>query len=232
MKHAKILLVDDVKVFIEFERPFFERAGCVILTAASGPDALRIVREELPHIVLLDYEMPGMNGDEVCLRIKQDPATSHIPVLIVTSHREKSVAEKCLKAGCTDVITKPVAGKELLSRVVKLLEIPYRVHMRTRVSIEVSLGVGADSVAILGYSENISEGGMLVETLEPIEAGSRTRLSFVIPPGMARVSTSAEVIRSTHTRATGMFTIALRFEAGDTAFDGAVRSFVEQEVGR
>src|SRR4030095_12310138 len=140
MKSAKILLVDDVKVFLEFERPFFERAGCVILTASSGPEALRIVREEIPHIVLLDYEMPGMNGDEVCQRIRQDPATRHIPVLNVTSHKTDEVAARCHKAGCTEVITKPVSGKDLLSRVVNLLEIPYRVHMRTRVSMEVSLG--------------------------------------------------------------------------------------------
>ena len=210
MKTAKILLVDDVKVFIEFERPFFERAGCLILTASSGPDALRIVQEQVPHIVLLDYEMPGMNGDEVCQRIKQDPATSHIPVLIVTSHRSREIADRCLRAGCTDVITKPVAGRELLSRVVKLLEIPYRVHMRTRVSIEVALGVGADTHAILGYSENISEGGILVETLEPIEPGSKTRLSFNMPSTKARLSTMAEVIRSTHSRAIGMFVTALK----------------------
>ena len=232
MKTAKILLVDDVKVFIEFERPFFERAGCVILTAASGPDALRIVRDELPHIVLLDYEMPGMNGDEVCHRIKQDPATSHIPVLIVTSHHQPDVTARCMRAGCTDVITKPVAGRELLSRVVKLLEIPYRVHMRTRVSMEVSLGLGADTVAVLGYSENVSEGGMLVETIEPPDTGSKVRLSFAIPHTKARIATTAEVIRSTHSRASGMFTIALRFEPGDTVFSEAVRSFVEQEVGR
>ena len=100
MTTAKVLLVDDVRVFLEFERPFFERSGCEILTATSGTEALRIVKEQKPHIVLLDYEMPGMNGDEVCRRIKDDISTRHIPVLIVTSHKEPSVLDKCRSAGC------------------------------------------------------------------------------------------------------------------------------------
>src|SRR5262245_21398779 len=78
MSAVKVLLVDDVRLFIEFERLFFERAGCSILTASSGEDALRMVREDKPHIVLLDYEMPGMMGDEVCRRIKESEATRHV----------------------------------------------------------------------------------------------------------------------------------------------------------
>jgi CheY-like chemotaxis protein len=232
MTTARILLVDDVRIFIEFERPFFERAGCVILTAATGPEALRVAREESPHIVLLDYEMPGMNGDEVCRKIKEDPATRHIPVLIVTSHREPDVMERCRNAGCTDFVTKPVTGKELLEKVVKILQIPYRVHLRTRVSMEVSVGMGSEAVSILGYSEDISEGGMRIESLEPVETGARVRIAFAIPSSGTRVSTPAVVVRVSHIRSLGMFAVALRFEGSDPAFREAVRSFVGQEVGR
>ena len=232
MTTAKILLVDDVKVFLEFERPFFERSGCEILTASSGAEALRLVKEQKPHIVLLDYEMPFMNGDEVCRKIKEDVSTRHIPVLIVTSHSEPAVLEKCRKAGCTDLVTKPVTGRELLEKVVRILQMPYRVHMRTRVSIEVALGIAGDAVSVLGYSSDLSEGGLMVETIDPIELGVKAAVVFTLPGSERVIRTTAEVIRVTHLRSQGMFGIALRFTSDDPEFKKSIETFVAQEVGR
>jgi len=232
MTTAKVLLVDDVRVFLEFERPFFERSGCEILTATSGTEALRLVKEQKPHIVLLDYEMPGMNGDEVCRRIKEDPATRHIPVLIVTSHKEPSVLEKCRRAGCTDFVVKPVTGRDLLEKVVKLLQIPYRVHVRTRVNIEVSMGVTGEAVSVLGYSSDLSEGGMMVETVEPIDTGAKVGVVFKLSGLNEEIRATAEVVRVTLLRSQGMFGVALRFKEGDEALRTIIRSFVEQEVAR
>lgn len=231
MTTAKVLLVDDVRVFIEFERPFFERAGCSILTATSGPEALRLVREEKPHIVLLDYEMPGMAGDEVCRRIRQDETTRHIPVLIVSTHAGPDVVERCQRAGCTDFLSKPVTGRQLLEKVVRILQIPYRVHLRTRVHLEVTLGVSGDAITVLGYSEDISEGGMLAETLEPLETASQVRLEFTLP-STGRLITTAEVVRVAAVRSRGMYAVALRFLDRSARFRETIRAFVEQEVGR
>ncbi len=230
MSAAKILLVDDVRVFLEFERPFFERAGCEVLTASSGSDALRMVRAENPHIVLLDYEMPDMNGDEVCRKIKEDPARRHIPVLMITSHGGADVAERCRRAGCTDVIVKPISGRDLLDRVVRILQIPYRVHLRTRVVMEVAIGVSGDAIAVLGYSENVSEGGMLVETPEPLEAGAAARLDFALPPSARRIRTPARVIRIAGPNSRGLFSAALSFEAPEPVVREALRAFVSQEA--
>ena len=232
MATAKILLVDDVKVFLEFERPFFERAGCSIITARSGPEALRLVREERPNVVLLDYEMPGMNGDEVCRQIKEDSLTQHIPVLIVTSHPTPEISERCQRAGCTDFIAKPVTGKDLLQKVVQILQMPYRVHLRSRVSMEVSLGVPGESVAVIGYSENVSEGGMLVETPEPIEDGQQVKVSFSLPDSGDLLSAVSDVIRVTHLRAQGMFSVALRFAPGESTVRESIRAFVDRELAR
>jgi uncharacterized protein (TIGR02266 family) len=232
MSSVKVLLVDDVRLFIEFERPFFERAGCSILTATSGDDALRIVREEKPHIVLLDYEMPGMNGDEVCRRIKESEATKHIPVLIVTANRTREIQTRCVRAGCTDFVTKPVSGRELLDKVVKILEIPYRVHLRTRVSMEVALGVGGESIALTGYSEDISEGGIYVETLEPVEAGAPVRIVFTLPGQARPVEVAAEVVRVSRLKDGGRYGVGLRFLEPDVALTDRVKKFVMQEVGR
>jgi|SRR5882724_12640869 len=232
MSAIKVLLVDDVRLFIEFERPFFERAGCSILTSTSGDEALRIVHEEKPHIVLLDYEMPGMNGDVVCRRIKEDESTKHIPVLIVTANRTREVQERCLKAGCTDFVTKPVSGRELLDKVVKILQIPYRVHLRTRVSMDVAIGVGADSMTLSGYSEDISEGGIYVETLEPVEAGASVRVTFSLPGEKTPIVLASQVVRVTRLKDRGRYGVGLRFVAPEAGITDRVKRFVIQEVGR
>ena len=232
MTTAKVLLVDDVRVFLEFERPFFERSGCEILTATSGTEALRLVKEQKPHIVLLDYEMPGMNGDEVCRRIKEDDATRHIPVLIVTSHKEPSVLEKCRKAGCTDFVVKPITGRDLLEKVIKILQIPYRVHMRTRVNLEVAMGLNSEAVSVLGYSSDLSEGGMMVETVEPVEAGTKVGISFKLQGSDREVRIAGEVLRVTVLRSQGMFGVALKFNEADPDVRAALRTFVEREVAR
>jgi len=232
MSSIKVLLVDDVRLFIEFERPFFERAGCTILTATSGDDALRIVREEKPHIILLDYEMPGMNGDEVCRRVKENEATKHIPVLIVTASRTREIQDRCVKAGCTDFVTKPVSGRELLDKVVKILEIPYRVHLRTRVSMEVSLGVAGESVSHTGYSEDISEGGLYLEALEPVDLGTVVRIQFMLPGHKKPIEGSAEVVRVARLKDRDRYGIGLRFVGPDPGTTDRVKKFVMQEVGR
>jgi uncharacterized protein (TIGR02266 family) len=227
----KVLLVDDVRLFIDFERSFFERAGCTILTAPSGEEALRIAREEKPHIVLLDYEMPGMMGDEVCRRLKEDELTRHMPILIVTSHRTPHIRERCLKSGCTDFLTKPVSGRELLDKVVRILEIPYRVHLRTQVSMEVKMGVAGEGSRLIGYSEDVSEGGMLVETLEPLESGTSVKIAFTLPGQDDAFAGEAEVVRVTRSREAGRYAVALRFHSLDAARLEQIRGYVMQEVG-
>ncbi len=231
MSSVKVLLVDDVRLFLEFERSFFERAGCVILTASSGEEALRLAGEERPHIILLDYEMPGLMGDEVCRRIKENEATRHIPVLIVTSHRTPQIQDRCLRAGCTDFVNKPVSGRELLDRVVKILEIPYRVHMRTRVKMDVSLGVAGEATSLIGYSEDISEGGILVETLEPLEAGTVLRVSFTLPDDAEPFAGEAEVVRISRARGSTRYSVALRFRALPQRLVDRIRGYVLHEVG-
>ena len=232
MSSIKVLLVDDVRLFLEFERSFFERAGCMILTANSGEEALRLVTEEKPHIVLLDYEMPGMMGDEVCRRIKEDELTRHVPVLIVTSHRTPQIQERCLKAGCTDFVTKPVSGRELMDKVVRILEIPYRVHMRTRVSMDVRLGVADEGSTLIGYSEDVSEGGILIEMLEPLDAGTKLRISFTLPGQEDRFDGEAEVVRVSRSRGRDRYTVALKFTGLPSAQLDRIRGYVMTEVGR
>ena len=127
MSIAKVLLVDDVKLFLEFERSFFEHTGCTILTAQTADEAIESAQSENPHIILLDYEMPGKRGDEICRILKGDDRTKHIPILMVTTFGDDEVRQKCLDAGATGFVAKPITGEDLLGKVVDILKIPYRV---------------------------------------------------------------------------------------------------------
>jgi len=232
MTTAKILLTDDLRASFESERSFLQRPGCELLAASSGPEALRVAREQRPDIILLDYDMAGISGLEVCLKLKEDPSTRDIPVLMVASRTDAQAIAGWEKAGCADLLFRPVTGKLLMDKVTAVLKLPYRAHLRTRVSIEVSLGLTGDAVSMQGYSEDISEGGMMVETLEPIETGTRVRIEFTIPSTGEKVGTSAEVIRVTSQRSRGTYGVALQFAHRlEITFQDAVRHLLRQEGG-
>jgi putative two-component system response regulator len=119
----RVLVVDDVVENCMLISDYLEGLGCEITTASSGPDALAIMEESPADIVLLDVEMPGMNGLEVCRRIKGAPATSMVPVVIVTAYSAVDDRVAALDAGADDFLAKPVEQTELLARVRSLLRV-------------------------------------------------------------------------------------------------------------
>ncbi len=84
MEKKKILLVDDVHLFLEQEKTFFNRGQFDLLLADNGNEALRIIREERPDLVFIDLYMPDMDGDKCCHLIKSDENLRKIPVIMVT----------------------------------------------------------------------------------------------------------------------------------------------------
>ena len=118
---ASILLVDDNLQNLELMQAYLEGLQCNIRTARDGVDAVRMIDEDPPDLVLLDVMMPRMSGFEVCQRIKGAPATSHIMVIVVTALHEVGDFERAKEAGTDDFITKPVNKLELLTRVESLL---------------------------------------------------------------------------------------------------------------
>jgi len=118
---ASILLVDDNQQNLELMQAYLEGLKCTIRTAKDGQEAVRMIDEEPPDLVLLDVMMPRMSGFEVCQRIKGSPATSTIMVIMVTALHEVGDFERAKEAGTDDFITKPVNKLELLTRVESLL---------------------------------------------------------------------------------------------------------------
>lgn len=119
---AQILVVDDLAANVRLLEAILEPAGYSVLSASSGAEALERVVAELPDLVLLDVQMAGMNGYEVCRRIREDEATGLIPVVMVTSHDSEARIDG-IRAGADDFVTKPFDQQELLLRVRSLVRI-------------------------------------------------------------------------------------------------------------
>jgi two-component system, OmpR family, alkaline phosphatase synthesis response regulator PhoP len=123
LAQASILLVDDNQQNLELVQAYLESLPCRIRTARDGVEAIAMIDEDSPDLVLLDVMMPRMSGFEVCQKIKSNPATRDVVVIMLTALHEVGDFERAVECGTNDFITKPVNKLELLTRVRSLLEL-------------------------------------------------------------------------------------------------------------
>ncbi len=121
----KILVVDDNQQNLELIQAYLEDLDCESLAAEDGPKALEIVKESSPDLVILDVMMPKMSGFEVCKRLKSNPETEDIPVIMVTALNEFGDIERALDCGTDDFLSKPVNKWELLTRVKTMMKLKH-----------------------------------------------------------------------------------------------------------
>jgi two-component system, OmpR family, alkaline phosphatase synthesis response regulator PhoP len=117
----KILLVDDEQDILEFLGYNLRKEGYNVLTANSGDEAIAAARKELPHLVLLDVMMPGLDGIEVCRELRQSPGLEDVIIAFLTARSEDYSHIAGFDAGADDYINKPIKPRVLISRIKALL---------------------------------------------------------------------------------------------------------------
>jgi CheY-like chemotaxis protein len=120
-KGPTILIVDDDPVIQKLLSVNFEMEGYLVLTANDGVEGLEKAQSELPDLVLVDVMMPRMDGLEAAHRLKSDPATKHIPVVLLSAKAQSTDVHGGLEAGADDYVTKPFDPLELLDKVAALI---------------------------------------------------------------------------------------------------------------
>ena len=118
----KLLIVEDNIVILTMQKQIFEMEGYDIVTAQDGVDALKKVKEEKPLVVLLDVNIPGMNGFEVCRQVKADPSLSGIIIVMISAvYYSDEDAKKGMAMGADAYFTKPYENEVLLAKIKELI---------------------------------------------------------------------------------------------------------------
>lgn len=158
---ARVLVVDDILPNVKLLEAKLSSEYYDVLTATSGEEALRRVASDNPDLVLLDVMMPGMDGFEVCRRIKNDPLHAHIPVVMVTALTDSEDRVRGLEAGADDFLSKPVKDTALMARVRSLVRLKMTVdEWRAREMTASQLGVVEKPVSVM--NEPVGEARILL----------------------------------------------------------------------
>ncbi len=112
----RVLVVDDNSVSQLLMKKLLQRAGCSADIAATGPQAVGMLSQGTYDLVLMDVQMPDMDGYETTRQIRQSPTFGRIPVVAMTAHAMKGDREKCLEAGMNDYLSKPIRASELCEK--------------------------------------------------------------------------------------------------------------------
>ncbi len=140
MPKENILVVDDEEDVLELIRYNLDKNGYRVAMAVTGEEALLKVRSELPDLVILDLMLPGIDGLEVCKKLKSDTKTQHIPVIMLTAKGEEVDIVTGLELGADDYVTKPFSPKVLIARLRRILhrgmissleKVPVKIHELT-----------------------------------------------------------------------------------------------------
>ncbi|KPK04064.1 MAG: hypothetical protein AMJ56_18105 [Anaerolineae bacterium SG8_19] len=179
IKQSTILIVDDESVARDILEGFLFREGYDLVFAADGAEALASVEKSPPDAILLDVMLPGMDGFEICRRLKGDRRWRHIPIILVTALGGKEDLIRGLDAGADDFLRKPVNDLELRARVRSLLRIKQQydelqaaLMMREDLAHMIVHDMRTPLSAIIGYSELL----LLQSSMPPEYAGTMDKI--------------------------------------------------------
>lgn len=188
----KLLIVDDMKSFLDLEQTFLRRADCQLLTATTGLEAIKVAERSHPDVILLDIEMPELNGIETTRILQKHQKLKDIPVIIVSSTTRK---DEALNAGAKDFLQKPVDEATYLSAILK--HVPLKIRKDKRVRLLTQCEYTHEKVKHTVRTKDVSSTGLFIVTGNPMEIGSKLDICFPIPldGNKKEIRTEAIVVR-------------------------------------
>ncbi len=223
-----ILIADDTELFRELGSVFLARLGTVF-TASTGGEALEIARRERPDVMIVDFEMPDMCGDNLCRAIKADRDLHRTPVILVTSGRSAEDHARAVRAQADDILMKPLSRIQLGLSASRLLGADRHLAL-TRVPLDedVRIRLIRAAASAWGVMRDLSRGGVFIESLGRLPIDTELALDFRLPNVRRPLRPTAQVRwtgRHPKARAAGM---GLRFLALDRSSAHQIDSFVHQ----
>jgi CheY-like chemotaxis protein len=199
-----------------------------VFATTSPAEARELAGVVQPDLVVLDYEMPEMDGAEVCRQLKQSAQTAHIPVLILSMRDDEQTIRRCVQAGAAGFVRKADGREALMESVAKTLGVPRRRHVR--VDCHFTVGIVDDGRTFSGQVENISQSGMFLTTSNRFTEGMALRLRVRLPSVDQEISMLGEIVRSEELTG-GSYGYGLQFlEIADDSSREGLKTFLSNSL--
>jgi len=219
----KVLIVDDTPGGLAFLRDIVVQSHYKIFEATTGRQALEIHRREKIDVIVMDLQMPGMDGEQVTRAIRAERKLRDVSILLVADGGRPGLRERCLTAGANDFIAKPFKNTELLTRLSPLLNVATRKQTALLAHVDVTDN-GPVVEPFVARVVNLSTSGLLFEADVPLAEGRIVCAKFFVPGAAAQITATGKVARRTDT--SGVIRWGVRFTALDLAARRIIRDYV------
>jgi two-component system, cell cycle response regulator DivK len=122
MARGTVLVVDDHPLNLKLTRLLLEQAGYGVQTAANADETMAVIAQQVPQLILMDLQLPGVDGFELTTRLKADPATRGVPIVALTAYAMKGDEARARASGCDGYIAKPISTRRLMAELAPFLE--------------------------------------------------------------------------------------------------------------
>lgn len=231
-KTRSILLVDSSASLLFYLAMLLKRLEYKVMMAKSAEDALLIMEENLPSIVVTEMLLPHLSGIDFLKQVKDSVRFKAVPIVVLTSEKDPSMQETCMRMGCAAYLLKPVEPDALYRTLQAACESVPREHIRLNTSLKVIVG---DDTAFGGasrteYATAISEGGLFVRTLYPQPRNALTPIQVFINDKSIKVKA---VVLYTYSLGEGPFKepgMGMKFAEISDADRALIRKFIKEQL--
>ncbi len=228
-----VIVADDSGITVMLYSLLVERMGFNVIPAGNGLEVLKILHQNVPDGILLDLNMPVMDGRTTLRHIRQDPRTASVPVIVVTVESSAQARYDCLRLGCSEFLSKPVKLSKLHEALQACLKDRAKVRKRMRAPLHGPVRVTVDGACMDMDALNVSERGIFLQTSSPFSPGTELSVSLIFDGGVEHAFGGVVVRRQEGARSTGGETpVGMAVEFTDVLDEAAValRNLVHRQL--